>query len=88
MIRDYLSIEEDPLDDAAEAGIFFPKPPKPERPAPMPEDCSCDLSVVDRLPVGATYAPMQVFRNLYSPEEALCRGTLFKELDLPFRGGK
>ena len=30
MIRDYLSIEEDPLDDAAEAGIFFPKPPKPE----------------------------------------------------------
>jgi len=47
----------------------------------------CDLSAVDALPLGMTYAPMQRFHKLYTPEEALCRGTLFCELDLPFRGG-
>ncbi|MBO5248379.1 MAG: spore coat associated protein CotJA [Clostridia bacterium] len=83
MIRDFLSAD-DFSDDVAEAGIFFPVKPQP----PKPEECNCDLSCVDDLPVGATYAPMQKFRKLYSPEEALCRGTLFEELDLPFRGGK
>lgn len=31
--------------------------------------------------------PIQEWRNIYSPEVALCRGTLFEELDLPFWGG-
>lgn len=31
--------------------------------------------------------PMQQWRNIYSPEVALARGTLFEELDLPFVGG-
>ena len=29
------------------------------------------------------YSPMQCFRMLYSPEDALKRGTLFEELDKP-----
>lgn len=33
------------------------------------------------------YAPTQAFRLLYDPAKALCRGTLFAELDKPFRGG-
>ena len=32
------------------------------------------------------YAPKQTFTDLYEPEEALARGTLFRELDLPFHG--
>ena len=32
------------------------------------------------------YAPYQHFRSLYTPDKALCRGTLFMELDLPFEG--
>lgn len=34
------------------------------------------------------YAPWQSFEELYEPEEALCRGTLFKALDKPFCGGR
>ena len=30
--------------------------------------------------------PMQQFRQLYDPATALRRGTLFRELDLPFYG--
>lgn len=75
MIRDFLNTEEDVLDVAAEAAV---------RVRPVKE---CDLSAVNGLPLGMMYAPMQEFRKLYTPEEALCRGTLFCELDLPFRGG-
>lgn len=32
------------------------------------------------------YVPQQNWRNLYSPEVALNRGTLFAELDKPFIG--
>jgi len=34
------------------------------------------------------YVPYQRFENLYEPDKALERGTLFKDLDLPFYGGK
>ncbi len=34
------------------------------------------------------YVPFQRFENLYEPEKALERGTLFADLDLPFYGGK
>ena len=33
--------------------------------------------------VGYAYVPVQTFGEIYSPEEALLRGTLFPELDLP-----
>ncbi|MBO5945996.1 MAG: spore coat associated protein CotJA [Clostridia bacterium] len=29
------------------------------------------------------YSPIQCFRMLYKPEDALMRGTLFEELDKP-----
>lgn len=34
------------------------------------------------------YVPYQRFEKLYSEEEALERGTLFRALDLPFLGGR
>ncbi len=43
-----------------------------------------DPSVVDSLPLAMAYVPRQKWRNAYSPDEALARGTLFAELDLPF----
>ena len=32
------------------------------------------------------YSPYQHFRDIYTPDVALDRGTLFSELDLPFEG--
>ena len=34
------------------------------------------------------YAPMQRFEELYEPDESLCHGTLFRQLDKPFWGGR
>ena len=39
-------------------------------------------------PLASVYAPMQIWRNLYDTTTALDRGTLFKELDLPFVCGE
>ena len=50
--------------------------------------CGCptgSLGLTDR-PLGMVYAPCQKFTALYDPEVAISRGTLFKELDLPFEG--
>lgn len=41
-----------------------------------PTNCYCN--------VGYAYVPVQTFNNIYSPSDALCRGTLFPELDMPF----
>ena len=49
----------------------------------MNDDTRKDL---DSLPLAMAYVPMQQWRKLYSPEEALRRGTMFEELDLPFLG--
>ena len=35
-----------------------------------------------------TYTKMQQFRDLYEPGEGIMRGTIYKELDKPFLGGK
>ena len=39
-------------------------------------------------PLAMAYAPYQVWRSLYCEDNALSRGTLFSELDLPFEGCK
>ena len=39
-------------------------------------------------PLAMVYSPLQEFREIYAPEVALDRGTMFAELDLPFEGGK
>lgn len=43
-----------------------------------------DPSVTDALPLAMAYVPRQKWRNAYSPDEALSRGTMFAELDMPF----
>ena len=37
------------------------------------------------LPLAYPYVPMQRFQNRYSNEDAVIRGTIFPELDLPFK---
>lgn len=37
-------------------------------------------------PIGMSYVPWQVFRNLYSPEKGLCEGTIFADLNQIFCG--
>lgn len=34
------------------------------------------------------YSPEQAWQNLYSVEDGLCAGTIFRELDKPFYGPK
>lgn len=38
-------------------------------------------------PLAMVYAPIQIFRNIYDPEDALAHGTIFKELDFPWNQG-
>lgn len=37
-------------------------------------------------PHAMVYTPMQTFDNIYDPESALHAGTIFHDLNLPFRG--
>lgn len=39
-------------------------------------------------PLAMVYSPYQLFRDIYAPDAALKRGTMFAELDLPFEGDK
>lgn len=39
-------------------------------------------------PLASVFAPLQCWRNLYDAETGLSRGTIFKELDLPFLCGE
>ncbi len=41
---------------------------------------NCDL------PLAMSYVPMQNWREIYECDKALLRGTVFCELDKPFRG--
>lgn len=36
------------------------------------------------LPLAMAYVPIQSWGDTYPPSKALCRGTLFPQLDLPF----
>ena len=47
---------------------------------------------LDGYPLASMFAPLQEWRSVYEPELGMSRGTIFKELDLPFvcgdrRGG-
>lgn len=41
---------------------------------------------LDELPLTMTYTPMQTIGEIYSEQDALIKGTLFPELDKPFKG--
>ena len=41
---------------------------------------------LDSMPLTMAYVPWQKWQNIYKPENALCAGTIFQELDLAFLG--
>lgn len=41
---------------------------------------------INDMPIGMAYVPRQVWKDKYENDKALMRGTLFAQLDLPFRG--
>ncbi len=43
---------------------------------------------IENMPIAMAYVPFQQWRNIYEPRQALQRGTIFKELDLPFTCAK
>lgn len=42
----------------------------------------------DNMYLGFAYVPCQKFENLYDKKEALKKGTIFKDLDIPFEAYK
>ena len=48
----------------------------------------CGENGVTERSLAMVYAPIQYWRDAYEPEMALKRGTLFRELDMPFYGKK
>lgn len=70
------------LGDEALERMLGPNPPE-GCPVREPEG---GLRLPEGFPLASVYAPTQVFRELYDRDEALMRGTIFKELDLPFLG--
>ncbi|MBQ2676478.1 MAG: spore coat associated protein CotJA [Clostridia bacterium] len=41
---------------------------------------------IDNLPLAMAYVPCQKWEHIYDNDVALCRGTIFAKLDLPFLG--
>ena len=64
----------------------------------MPQTGGCPLSAENShehcmdhgdladMPLAMAYVPWQEWRNIYKAEKAFQRGTIFEELDKPFRG--
>ena len=69
------------------AGRAFPVDRGPEEPVGRGcmdgEGCGPHSRGLSEYPLAMVYAPCQAFRGLYDPQNALSRGTLFSELDLP-----
>ena len=42
---------------------------------------------IDPMVLAMAYVPTQCWQDLYQPEDGICRGTIFRQLDLPFEGG-
>ncbi len=47
---------------------------------------SCNELSSQKLSLAMAYVPMQNWQELYEPDVALERGTIFAQLDLPFLG--
>ena len=57
----------------------------------MPDCCdnctnTCEAPTLRNVALAMVYSPDHDFDSMYSPEEGLCAGTLFKGLDKPFYG--
>ena len=51
-------------------------------------ECGRESGCDELLALAIATVPMQCWRLTYSPEKALQAGTMFAELNLPFKGGR
>ena len=57
------------------------------QPGYMPSGMNRARRAIDsEYPIAMAYVPWKRWGEVYDPEKALCRGTLFPALDLPFTG--
>ena len=54
----------------------------------VPQMSDCSNLNIENMPIAIAYVPFQQWQNIYEPRQALQRGTIFKELDLPFTCAK
>ncbi len=61
----------------------------PQRPRCNAGEMSCAVNdsydTLAGMPAAMAYVPWTMWRDIYDDEKALCQGTIFKELDKPFR---
>lgn len=43
---------------------------------------------IEVMPIAMAYVPWQQWREIYDSKDGFRRGTIFRELDLPFYGGR
>lgn len=54
---------------------------------PRQTDMCCDKDdAFEGMPLAMAYVPWQMWRNIYDAEKGFSCGTIFEELDKPFRG--
>lgn len=51
-------------------------------------ECGRDSGCDELMTLAIATVPLQSWRLTYSPEKALKAGTMFAELNLPFKGGR
>ncbi|MDR3263177.1 MAG: spore coat associated protein CotJA [Clostridiales bacterium] len=49
-----------------------------------PQDANQIRPLPQKTALAQAYVPEQLFRSLYSPEQAALQGTVFQELDMPY----
>ena len=62
--------------------------PMYQQPSDFPNQQACRMpnlggGGVDQFPIAMAYVPWQRWKHTYEADIALCRGTIFPELDLP-----
>lgn len=60
--------------------------PPQTRPMPASPCCPNKQDAINNMPLAMAYIPWQTWQCLYDARKGFQRGTIFEELDKPFRG--
>ena len=71
------------MEDISKLYSLFP----PDLMRPDSDQGGKEYTDINDMPIGMAYVPRQVWRDVYTKDKALMRGTLFAELDKPFKMG-
>ena len=65
-------------------GLLPPAEAEPRRELPCDPDNAQGTHPMNHISLGMVYCPPQQWREVYDVETALSRGTMFRELDMPW----